>query len=65
MAEDSSPARAAAVTERVWACVSLQWDWLGGAVAPGEDGERTQGDPARRRRAHQDSSHANGMISRT
>jgi glycerol-3-phosphate dehydrogenase (NAD(P)+) len=26
-----SPALAAAVTERIWACVSLQWDWLGGA----------------------------------
>jgi glycerol-3-phosphate dehydrogenase (NAD(P)+) len=28
-----SPALAAAVTERIWACVSLQWDWLGGAKA--------------------------------
>ena len=26
----SSPALAAAVTERIWACVSLQWEWLGG-----------------------------------
>lgn len=25
-----SPALAAAVTERVWACVCLQWEWLGG-----------------------------------
>jgi glycerol-3-phosphate dehydrogenase (NAD(P)+) len=32
--ECSSPALAAAVTERIWACVSLQWDWLGGAQAP-------------------------------
>jgi 1-acyl-sn-glycerol-3-phosphate acyltransferase len=32
--ECSSPALAAAVTERIWACVSLQWDWLGGARAP-------------------------------
>jgi 1-acyl-sn-glycerol-3-phosphate acyltransferase len=30
--ERSSPALAAAVTERIWACVSLQWDWLGGSV---------------------------------
>ena len=30
----SSPTLAAGVTERVWACVSLQWDWLGGAKAP-------------------------------
>jgi glycerol-3-phosphate dehydrogenase (NAD(P)+) len=27
-----SPALAAAVTERIWACVSLQWEWLGGVV---------------------------------
>jgi glycerol-3-phosphate dehydrogenase (NAD(P)+) len=32
--ECSSPALAAGVTERIWACVSLQWDWLGGARAP-------------------------------
>jgi 1-acyl-sn-glycerol-3-phosphate acyltransferase len=32
--ECSSPGLAAAVTERIWACVSLQWDWLGGARAP-------------------------------
>jgi 1-acyl-sn-glycerol-3-phosphate acyltransferase len=29
-----SPALAAAVTERIWACVSLQWEWLGGVTAP-------------------------------
>jgi 1-acyl-sn-glycerol-3-phosphate acyltransferase len=29
--QSCSPALAAAVTERIWACVSLQWDWLGGA----------------------------------
>ncbi|MGH2903589.1 MAG: lysophospholipid acyltransferase family protein [Solirubrobacteraceae bacterium] len=34
MVESSSPRLAAAVTGRVWACVSLQWDWLGGAQAP-------------------------------
>jgi glycerol-3-phosphate dehydrogenase (NAD(P)+) len=28
--EHSSPALAAAVTDRIWACVSLQWQWLGG-----------------------------------
>jgi 1-acyl-sn-glycerol-3-phosphate acyltransferase len=27
----ASPPLAAAVTERIWACVSLQWEWLGGA----------------------------------
>jgi hypothetical protein len=30
----SSPALAAAVTERMWACVSLQWEWLGGERPP-------------------------------
>ncbi len=28
--EDASPALAAAVTERIWPCVMLQWEWLGG-----------------------------------
>jgi glycerol-3-phosphate dehydrogenase (NAD(P)+) len=28
----STPAAAGIVTERVWACVKLQWAWLGGAV---------------------------------
>jgi glycerol-3-phosphate dehydrogenase (NAD(P)+) len=27
---DASPALARAVTERVWPCVMLQWEWLGG-----------------------------------
>jgi 1-acyl-sn-glycerol-3-phosphate acyltransferase len=31
--ESCSPVLAAGVTERIWACVSLQWDWLGGAKA--------------------------------
>jgi 1-acyl-sn-glycerol-3-phosphate acyltransferase len=31
--ESPSPALAGAVTERVWACISLQWEWLGGAPA--------------------------------
>jgi glycerol-3-phosphate dehydrogenase (NAD(P)+) len=32
--DQPSPKLAAGVTERIWACVSLQWDWLGGAKAP-------------------------------
>ncbi|MGN6372077.1 MAG: lysophospholipid acyltransferase family protein [Solirubrobacteraceae bacterium] len=32
--ESPSPALAAAVTERIWACVSLQWEWLGGVTPP-------------------------------
>ncbi len=35
--ERCSPSLAGAVTERIWACVSLQWDWLGGE--PAERGE--------------------------
>jgi glycerol-3-phosphate dehydrogenase (NAD(P)+) len=35
--ERCSPALARAVTERIWACVSLQWEWLGGAKAPAPD----------------------------
>ncbi len=30
-ADAPSPALAATVTERIWACVSLQWEWLRGA----------------------------------
>jgi len=32
--EQCSPESAMAVTARVWTCVSLQWEWLGGARAP-------------------------------
>jgi 1-acyl-sn-glycerol-3-phosphate acyltransferase len=28
--EDASPALAGAVTDRIWPCVMLQWEWLGG-----------------------------------
>ena len=43
--ESSSPTLAAAVTERIWACVRLQWEWLGGAAdasaqSPQETGAR-------------------------
>jgi 1-acyl-sn-glycerol-3-phosphate acyltransferase len=38
-AGNSSPALAGAVTDRIWACVSLQWEWLGGARSP-ETAER-------------------------
>jgi glycerol-3-phosphate dehydrogenase (NAD(P)+) len=31
--ETPSPALAAAVTERIWPCVMLQWEWLGGLPA--------------------------------
>jgi glycerol-3-phosphate dehydrogenase (NAD(P)+) len=36
----SSPALAAAVTERIWTCVNLQWEWLGGIGAGRPEPER-------------------------
>lgn len=38
LAERPSQAMALGVAERIWACVSLQWEWLGGAsaVAPAQ-----------------------------
>jgi 1-acyl-sn-glycerol-3-phosphate acyltransferase len=33
--ERCSPALASAVTDRIWACISLQWDWLGGIEEEG------------------------------
>ncbi len=53
---ESSPARAGGVTERIWACVSLQWEWLGGEGAQLDDGRPQTTPPARRRRAPQRSS---------
>jgi 1-acyl-sn-glycerol-3-phosphate acyltransferase len=47
----SSPALAAAVTERIWACVSLQWEWLGGERASDETAERPVKSPVTRARA--------------
>ena len=43
---ESSPARAARVTERIWTCVTLQWEWLGGEGAQLDDG-RPQTTPRR------------------
>jgi glycerol-3-phosphate dehydrogenase (NAD(P)+) len=39
-AGSSSPALAAGVSERIWACVSLQWEWLGGAPAATDRSEQ-------------------------
>jgi 1-acyl-sn-glycerol-3-phosphate acyltransferase len=30
--ENPTPAQAGAVTDRIWPCVELQWEWLGGAI---------------------------------
>jgi glycerol-3-phosphate dehydrogenase (NAD(P)+) len=51
-AGSSSPALAAGVTERIWACVSLQWEWLGGARAD-EEAQRAPAGARRRARAEQ------------
>ncbi|HLB22111.1 MAG TPA: lysophospholipid acyltransferase family protein [Solirubrobacteraceae bacterium] len=50
----SSPALAAAVTDRIWACVSLQWEWLGGVRASGEAAPAlaTRADRSRGESAH-------------
>jgi glycerol-3-phosphate dehydrogenase (NAD(P)+) len=56
--ERPSPALAAGVTARIWACVCLQWEWLGGVGVRREDGDRPRRAPARRRRAPQNSSSA-------
>jgi glycerol-3-phosphate dehydrogenase (NAD(P)+) len=57
---EPSPALAASVTERVWACVSLQWEWLGGvrgnARPTGSGASSPRRASARRRRALQESS---------
>jgi 1-acyl-sn-glycerol-3-phosphate acyltransferase len=44
----ASPALAGAVTDRVWPCVALQWEWLGGR--PPEDRAPPVALPERRRR---------------
>jgi 1-acyl-sn-glycerol-3-phosphate acyltransferase len=38
--ESCSPSLAGAVTDRIWACVSLQWDWLGGPQPADVEDER-------------------------
>ena len=54
--EQPSPALAASVTERIWACVCLQWEWLGGARSQRDDGKQPRESPARHRRARRESS---------
>ena len=43
----SAPAAARVVTARIWTCVSLQWEWLGGAKAPRQGAARAAASPAR------------------
>jgi glycerol-3-phosphate dehydrogenase (NAD(P)+) len=55
-AGSSSPSLAEAVTDRVWSCVSLQWEWLGGAARadqPAVTGRRAPRTFVRRRRGEQ------------
>jgi glycerol-3-phosphate dehydrogenase (NAD(P)+) len=54
--EHSSPALVSSVTARIWACVSLQWAWLGGAVAARDEPEPARAAPRRRRRVREKSS---------
>ena len=54
--EQPSPALAGSVTERIWACVSLQWEWLGGVRSRRDDDKRPRESPARHRRADRESS---------
>jgi hypothetical protein len=53
IAERPSPRIALGVAERIWACVSLQWQWLGGEMPPVEIVQSTEAKPSadRRRRA--------------
>jgi 1-acyl-sn-glycerol-3-phosphate acyltransferase len=50
VAERPSPAMALGVAERIWGCVSLQWEWLGGASAVSTD-EILESDSRRAARA--------------
>jgi 1-acyl-sn-glycerol-3-phosphate acyltransferase len=53
--EQPSPGIAATVTERIWARVSLQWEWLGGTAPALEAGTPPQhASPARAREPHAD-----------
>jgi glycerol-3-phosphate dehydrogenase (NAD(P)+) len=45
--EHPAPVQALAVTERIWGCVSLQWEWLGGIGAPRRASSRTRRSAAR------------------
>jgi glycerol-3-phosphate dehydrogenase (NAD(P)+) len=53
-AEAPSPALAAAVTERIWICIGLQWEWLRGAPIAAVDGRTRGALPARPRRAERE-----------
>jgi glycerol-3-phosphate dehydrogenase (NAD(P)+) len=54
--ERTSRALAAGVTERIWACVRLQWEWLGGEGAQRDGREPGDGTPVRGGRDDQRSS---------
>jgi glycerol-3-phosphate dehydrogenase (NAD(P)+) len=56
----SSPAIATGVTERIWACVSLQWEWLGGERAADAAAPNMPAAPAiaSTRRARNEPAHA-------
>ncbi|HTA16006.1 MAG TPA: lysophospholipid acyltransferase family protein [Solirubrobacteraceae bacterium] len=51
VAERPSPSIALGVAERIWACVSLQWEWLGGASAAAHSEGSPPGSAQRQARA--------------
>ncbi|MFI4990971.1 MAG: lysophospholipid acyltransferase family protein [Solirubrobacterales bacterium] len=51
-AGSSSPSLAEGVTDRVWSCVSLQWEWLGGARAEDTAGAERRAPTTFVRRQH-------------
>jgi glycerol-3-phosphate dehydrogenase (NAD(P)+) len=57
-AERPSPALAEGVTDRIWACIVLQWEWLGGASAPRPQHEQARLQSAGRASAHDERAHA-------
>jgi 1-acyl-sn-glycerol-3-phosphate acyltransferase len=59
----ASPELAAGVTERIWACVSLQWEWLGGERGT-EQPEQTLETLLRHPRTEQGPSSASGRPAR-
>jgi glycerol-3-phosphate dehydrogenase (NAD(P)+) len=47
LVEHPTPVQALGVTERIWACVNLQWEWLGGAGAARRHGQGERMAPRR------------------
>lgn len=61
LSQPATPGVAAAMTQRIWACVSLQWEWLGGTVPERSELQRPGFSPSRRRRRAQ---HVSGCVAK-